>query len=264
MFSLSFNYSGPRKFCVFYDRPAICQKGTTTMLFILITSSLWWLFNTTYNIHEVSDLVGRLHNMFSLLLVLKSRYTPCIHSTSCDLSMWSLALPVVSSVAKERNSDGCQKCRISLSVVQTFLLSCSGTARIWWSPIVLLPRSLGTASLSVVYVAQLLSASFLPTWLIWKFGQRTTIAVSMFLSSVFIAAQYYPIVYTLVPAAAVYGTVASPLMTAQYTILTRVGWRARSFLFICSIFITESARTEELCVFWQVQVTIGLKKIYLN
>lgn len=83
--------------------------------------------------------------------------------------------------------------------------------------------SLGTASMSVIYVAQVLSAAFLSTWMISKLGQKITITVSLLFSSAYIAVQFYPVPYTLLPAAFLFGLVKSPLLTAQYSLLTGMG-----------------------------------------
>lgn len=77
--------------------------------------------------------------------------------------------------------------------------------------------------MSVLYAFMVLSSAFVPTWLIKKLGVRLTIAVCMLSYTSYIAAQFYPTAYTLIPTAAILGLGASPLWSAKCTYLTHVG-----------------------------------------
>lgn len=64
---------------------------------------------------------------------------------------------------------------------------------------------LGTASLSTIYVALILSSILLPSTLIQKLGVKWTIVLSQCTYILYIAANMYPRYYTLIPAAVVLG-----------------------------------------------------------
>ena len=64
---------------------------------------------------------------------------------------------------------------------------------------------LGTASLSIIYVALIVSCIFLPTTLMQKLGIKWTIVFSQCAFILYIAANMYPRYYTLIPAAIVLG-----------------------------------------------------------
>ncbi|XP_042862812.1 UNC93-like protein isoform X2 [Penaeus japonicus] len=81
----------------------------------------------------------------------------------------------------------------------------------------------GTAALSTLYAALVISCAFVPTWMIKKFKAKWTLAVSMLGYSTYIAAQFYPRVWTLVPTSVLLGLGAAPMWSAKCTYLTQVG-----------------------------------------
>lgn len=81
----------------------------------------------------------------------------------------------------------------------------------------------GTAALSTLYAALVVSCAFVPTWMIKKFKAKWTLAMSMLGYSTYIAAQFYPRVWTLVPTAIILGLGAAPMWSAKCTYLTQVG-----------------------------------------
>ncbi|XP_065349467.1 UNC93-like protein [Cloeon dipterum] len=83
---------------------------------------------------------------------------------------------------------------------------------------------LGTASLSAVYVALIVSSLFVPTWMITTLGVKWTIPVCMLGYAAYIGAQFYPRFYTMVPAAVLVGLVAAPMWSAKCTYLSHVGF----------------------------------------
>ena len=64
---------------------------------------------------------------------------------------------------------------------------------------------LGTASLSTIYVALIVSCLFLPTTLIEKLGIKYTIVFSQIAYILYILANIYPKYYTLIPTAIILG-----------------------------------------------------------
>ncbi|KAK8737945.1 hypothetical protein OTU49_004314 [Cherax quadricarinatus] len=83
----------------------------------------------------------------------------------------------------------------------------------------------GTAALSTLYGALVLSCCFLPSWLIKTLKVKYTMAICMLCYSTYIAAQFYPQIYTLVPTAIILGLGAAPMWSAKCTYLTKVGAR---------------------------------------
>ncbi|KAK7081147.1 Ion channel regulatory protein UNC-93 [Halocaridina rubra] len=81
----------------------------------------------------------------------------------------------------------------------------------------------GTAALSTLYAALVISCAFVPTWMIKKFKAKWTLTVSMLGYSTYIAAQFYPRVWTLVPTGIILGLGAAPMWSAKCTYLTQVG-----------------------------------------
>ncbi|KAJ1523258.1 hypothetical protein ONE63_001137 [Megalurothrips usitatus] len=82
---------------------------------------------------------------------------------------------------------------------------------------------LGTVSLSAVYAALVLSCIFVPTFLIKRLTVKWTLCASMLCYAPYIAAQFYPKFYTLVPAGVLLGLGAAPMWAAKATYLTQVG-----------------------------------------
>ena len=81
---------------------------------------------------------------------------------------------------------------------------------------------LGTASLSTVYAAIVVSCMFVPTWLIKTIKCKWTVASCQLCYCAYIAAQFYPKFYTLVPTAIILGFGAAPMWSAKCTYLTQV------------------------------------------
>jgi len=84
-------------------------------------------------------------------------------------------------------------------------------------------EGLGTTSLAVIYAALVVSCMFVPTLMIKKLTVKWTMVVSIFCYSTYIAAQFYPQFYTLVPGAIILGLGAAPMWSAKCTYLTQVG-----------------------------------------
>ena len=84
---------------------------------------------------------------------------------------------------------------------------------------------LGTASTSVLYTAVVLSCMFIPCIIIEKMTVKWTMVASVFCYFIYIASQFYPKFYTLLPAAFVNGLGAAPMWTAQCTYLTHLAHR---------------------------------------
>lgn len=82
---------------------------------------------------------------------------------------------------------------------------------------------LGTVSLSAIYAALVLSCIFVPTLLIKRLTVKWTLCVSMLCYVPYLAAQFYPRFYTLVPAGVLLGLGAAPMWAAKATYLTQVG-----------------------------------------
>ena len=64
---------------------------------------------------------------------------------------------------------------------------------------------LGTASLSTLYVALIISCIFIPTVLIDKIGTKWTIVLSQLMYILYMVANIYPKYYTLIPTAIIIG-----------------------------------------------------------
>ena len=84
---------------------------------------------------------------------------------------------------------------------------------------------LGTASLAVLYAALVLSCMFVPSIMIEKMTVKWALVVSVFCYSSYIASQFYPEFYTLLPTAVVLGLGAAPMWSAKCTYLTQVAHR---------------------------------------
>lgn len=82
---------------------------------------------------------------------------------------------------------------------------------------------LGTVSLSSIYAALVLSCMFVPTYVIKRLTVKWTLCFSMLCYAPYIAAQFYPRFYTLVPAGVLLGIGAAPMWASKATYLTQVG-----------------------------------------
>ncbi|GAB0098723.1 MFS transporter superfamily [Sergentomyia squamirostris] len=81
---------------------------------------------------------------------------------------------------------------------------------------------LGTLSLSAVFGAIVVSCVFIPTLAIKKFTAKWTLCFSMLCYVPYLAAQFYPRTYTLIPAGVLVGLGAAPMWAAQSSYLSQV------------------------------------------
>jgi Ion channel regulatory protein UNC-93 len=81
---------------------------------------------------------------------------------------------------------------------------------------------LGTVSLSAIYAALVVSCVFIPTFLIKRLTVKWTLCLSMLCYTPYIASQFYPKFYTLVPAGVLLGIGAAPMWASKATYLTQV------------------------------------------
>ena len=82
---------------------------------------------------------------------------------------------------------------------------------------------LGTWSNTAIYAALLVSALFLPSYIIKKLSVKWTIPICMFCYSIYIATQFYPTFYTIIPSGVLVGIAAAPLWSAKCIYLTQLG-----------------------------------------
>lgn len=82
---------------------------------------------------------------------------------------------------------------------------------------------LGTVSLCSIYAAIIVSCLFVPTFLIKRLTAKWTLCVSMLCYIPYIAAQFYPKFYTLVPSGVLLGIGAAPMWASKGSYLTTVG-----------------------------------------
>lgn len=86
-------------------------------------------------------------------------------------------------------------------------------------------EGLGSKSLATIYISLIVSSLFVPTWLIERLKAKWAMVLSMLCYSLYIAAQFYPSFYTLIPAAVIIGVGAAPLWTAKCAYLSQVNSR---------------------------------------
>merc|ERR1711970_1703229 len=86
-------------------------------------------------------------------------------------------------------------------------------------------NNLGTWANAAVYASLILSCMFMPSILIKKLKVKWTLVVCIFSYSTYIAAQFYPEFYTLIPTAFILGMGAAPMWSAKCTYLTQVAHR---------------------------------------
>jgi len=84
---------------------------------------------------------------------------------------------------------------------------------------------LGVLSNAMVYASLILSCMFLPSIMIEKLTVKWALVISVFCYSAYIAAQFYPQFYTLLPTAFILGMGAAPMWSAKCTYLTQVAHR---------------------------------------
>lgn len=80
---------------------------------------------------------------------------------------------------------------------------------------------LGTVSLSAIYAALVVSCIFVPTFLIKRLTVKWTLCVSILCYAPYIASQFYPRFYTLVPTGVLLGIGAAPMWASKATYLTQ-------------------------------------------
>ena len=85
--------------------------------------------------------------------------------------------------------------------------------------------NLGLWSSVVVYASLIISCLFVPSLVISKLTVKWTMVVAVICYSTYIAAQFYPTYYTLIPSAVLVGLAAAPLWSAKCTYVTHVGKR---------------------------------------
>lgn len=83
-------------------------------------------------------------------------------------------------------------------------------------------KGLGTASLSVIYGALVVSCMFVPTFMIKLLTLKYTLIVSMLMYSSYFAANFYPAWSTLIPTSILLGLGGAPLWTSKCSYLTHV------------------------------------------
>ena len=76
--------------------------------------------------------------------------------------------------------------------------------------------------MTTIYVALIFSCMFLPSAMIKHLTAKWTMCISMFCYSTYVAAQFYPEYYTLIPTAIVLGLAAAPMWSAKCKYLTQV------------------------------------------
>ena len=81
---------------------------------------------------------------------------------------------------------------------------------------------LGTYSNVAVYVALVISCMFLPSYVIKTFTVKWGLVMCMFCYTTYIATQFYPAFYTIIPGAIIVGIGAAPMWSAKCTYLTQV------------------------------------------
>nr|CAD7441006.1 unnamed protein product [Timema bartmani] len=85
-------------------------------------------------------------------------------------------------------------------------------------------KGLGSSSLAAIYASVVVSSLFLPAFLIRRLTVKWTMSLSMLGYSVFIAAQFYPRFYTLIPAGIVLGLCSAPMWISQATYVTHLAY----------------------------------------
>eukprot|EP00090_Calanus_glacialis_P024669 TRINITY_DN3833_c0_g1_i1.p1 TRINITY_DN3833_c0_g1~~TRINITY_DN3833_c0_g1_i1.p1 ORF type:complete len:502 (-),score=112.42 TRINITY_DN3833_c0_g1_i1:104-1609(-) len=86
-------------------------------------------------------------------------------------------------------------------------------------------NNLGTWANAAVYASLILSCMFMPSIMIKMLKVKWTLVICIFCYSTYIAAQFYPQFYTLLPTAFILGMGAAPMWSAKCTYLTQVAHR---------------------------------------
>ncbi|XP_068230622.1 protein unc-93 homolog A-like [Palaemon carinicauda] len=85
-----------------------------------------------------------------------------------------------------------------------------------------LNKASGTASLTALYIAFIISSCFSPSYVLKVLQEKKALIICMLMYSVYMMAQFYPTIYTLMPTAIVLGAAAAPLWSAKCTYLSKV------------------------------------------
>lgn len=109
---------------------------------------------------------------------------------------------------------------ITISVAFTFLFTAYNSMANLQSSI---NKTDGTVSLTTIYAALVVSCCFLPSLLIKLLKTKYTMAICMLGYSAYIAAQFYPVLATLVPTAVLVGLGAAPMWSAKCSYLSIIG-----------------------------------------
>jgi len=88
--------------------------------------------------------------------------------------------------------------------------------------------NMGTFANAMVYASLILSCMFLPSVVIKKLKVKWALVACVFCYSAFMAAQFEPQYYTLLPAAFIVGLGAAPMWSAKCTYLTHIAHRFAS------------------------------------
>ncbi|XP_023230363.1 UNC93-like protein isoform X1 [Centruroides sculpturatus] len=88
-----------------------------------------------------------------------------------------------------------------------------------------LNNEVGLFSQSVIYAALILSSMFLPTYSIRRLGCKLILVLSIISYAPYIASNFYPIMATMIPSAAILGVGASCLWSAKCTYLNEIGFK---------------------------------------
>ncbi|CAG0918284.1 unnamed protein product [Notodromas monacha] len=103
-------------------------------------------------------------------------------------------------------------------------------------------NGLGTYSLTVIYVGLVFSSLFLVTFTIHKLTAKWTIVVCNLCYMGYIAAQFHPNFYTLLPTGLLVGLAAAPLWSAKCTYISVIGKRYSE---LCALQRTENKQSSE-------------------
>ncbi|XP_042887689.1 UNC93-like protein [Penaeus japonicus] len=131
-----------------------------------------------------------------------------------------VAGPKILTPAEKKEKFAIMKNIIIISIAFTFLFTSYNSMANLQSSI---NKATGTAAQTALYAAFIFSCCFLPSWMIRRLREKYTMAACMLCYSTYMAAQFYPELYTLVPTAVVVGLGAAPMWSAKCTYLTKVG-----------------------------------------
>ncbi|XP_054719290.1 UNC93-like protein [Uloborus diversus] len=83
---------------------------------------------------------------------------------------------------------------------------------------------IGVVSQSVIYAVLIVSSIFLPKLVIQRFGCKVTLVMSILTYAPYVAANFYPHMWTFVPAAVLVGIGAAPLWSAKCTYINEISF----------------------------------------